>query len=34
MSEYINNREHRQKVLKDLIKQLHDGKTVDEEGTV
>jgi DUF438 domain-containing protein len=30
MSEYINNREHRQKVLKDLIKQLHDGKTVDE----
>lgn len=30
MSEYINNREYRQKVLKDLIKQLHDGKTVDE----
>lgn len=30
MSEYINNREHRQKVLKELIKELHDGKTVDE----
>jgi DUF438 domain-containing protein len=30
MSELINNREHRQKVLKDLIRQLHDGKTVEE----
>ena len=30
MSEYINNREHRQKVLKELIMELHDGKTVDE----
>jgi hypothetical protein len=25
MSEYINNREHRQKVLKDLITELHKG---------
>ena len=30
MSEYINNREYRQKVLKELIMELHDGKTVDE----
>ena len=30
MSEYINNREHRQKILKELIMELHDGKTVDE----
>ena len=30
MSELINNREHRQKVLKDLIRQLHDGKTVEQ----
>jgi hypothetical protein len=30
MSEFINNREHRQKVLKELIQQLHDGKSVDE----
>lgn len=30
MSEYINNREYRQKVLKQLIMELHDGKTVDE----
>ncbi|NLZ82232.1 MAG: DUF438 domain-containing protein [Clostridiales bacterium] len=30
MSEYINNREHRQKILKELILELHDGKTVDE----
>lgn len=30
MSELINNREERQKILKDLIGQLHDGKTVDE----
>jgi DUF438 domain-containing protein len=30
MSEYINNREYRQKVLKDLIMELHDGKTVDD----
>ncbi|MDF2541198.1 MAG: domain S-box protein [Herbinix sp.] len=30
MSEYINNREYRQKVLKDLITQLHEGKTVEE----
>ncbi len=30
MSEYINNREYRQKVLKELIMELHDGKTVDD----
>lgn len=30
MSEYINNREHRQEILKELILELHDGKTVDE----
>lgn len=30
MSEMINNREFRQKVLKELIMELHDGKTVEE----
>jgi uncharacterized protein len=30
MSEVINNREYRQKVLKELILQLHDGKPVEE----
>lgn len=30
MSEEINNREYRQKVLKELITQLHNGKTVEE----
>lgn len=30
MSEWINNREHRQKKLKEVIKELHEGKTVDE----
>jgi uncharacterized protein len=30
MSEYINNREYRQKVLKELIMELHNGKTVEE----
>lgn len=30
MSEFINNREHRQKVLRDIIHQLHEGKTVEE----
>lgn len=30
MSEYINNREYRQKVLKELIKELHNGKSVEE----
>lgn len=30
MSEMINNREYRQKVLKELIMELHHGKTVDE----
>lgn len=30
MSEMINNREYRQKVLKELIKELHNGKSVEE----
>lgn len=30
MSEVINNREYRQKVLKELISELHSGKSVDE----
>lgn len=30
MSEYINNREFRQKVLKELIMELHNGKSVEE----
>lgn len=30
MSEFINNREYRQKALKELIMELHDGKSVDE----
>lgn len=30
MSEYINNREYRQKILKELITELHNGKSVDE----
>ncbi|NLM13385.1 MAG: DUF438 domain-containing protein [Epulopiscium sp.] len=30
MSEVINNREYRQKVLKELIGELHQGKTVEE----
>lgn len=30
MSKEINNREYRQKVIQDLIAQLHEGKTVDE----
>ena len=30
MSELINNREHRQKVLKEIIKELHDGKAVED----
>lgn len=30
MSEIINNREHRQKILKDIIKDLHKGKPVEE----
>lgn len=30
MSEIINNREHRQKVLKELIMELHKGKSVEE----
>ncbi|GAB1477410.1 DUF438 domain-containing protein [Bacillota bacterium] len=30
MSELINNREYRQKVLRDLIMELHEGKSVEE----
>jgi DUF438 domain-containing protein len=30
MSELINNREHRQEKLKEVIRELHEGKTVDE----
>ncbi len=30
MSEYINNREYRQETIKQIIRQLHEGKTVDE----
>lgn len=30
MSELINNRAYRQKILKELISELHQGKTVDE----
>jgi uncharacterized protein len=30
MSEFINNREYRQKVLKELIGELHNGKSVEE----
>lgn len=30
MSEYINNREYRQKALKELILELHDGKPFEE----
>ncbi len=30
MSELINNREERQRVLKELIQELHDGKTVED----
>lgn len=30
MSEIINNRQYRQKVLKELIMELHDGKAVEE----
>lgn len=30
MSEFINNREYRQKVLKEIIMELHHGKSVDE----
>src|SRR6056297_61161 len=30
MSENINNREHRKKVIKDIIKQLHEGKELEE----
>ena len=30
MGESINNREHRKEVIKDIISQLHDGKTVED----
>lgn len=30
MSEYINNREMRQNTIKDIIRQLHEGKSVEE----
>lgn len=30
MTEMLNNREYRQKVLKELISELHNGKTVEE----
>lgn len=30
MSENINNREYRKNVIKEIIKELHDGKTVDD----
>jgi DUF438 domain-containing protein len=30
MSELINNREHRQEILKEVIKELHGGKSVEE----
>lgn len=30
MSELITNREHRQELLKEVIRELHEGKTVDE----
>lgn len=30
MSEYINNREERQKVIKNILKQLHEGKSVED----
>ena len=30
MSELINNREHRQKILKEVIRELHAGKSVEE----
>ena len=33
MSEQINNRQYRQNVIKELIRELHEGKTVDEVNT-
>ncbi|HHZ00787.1 MAG TPA: DUF438 domain-containing protein, partial [Tissierellia bacterium] len=30
MSENINNREYRKKIIKEVIKELHEGKSVDE----
>lgn len=30
MSEFINNREHRQKALKEIILELHNGKTLED----
>ncbi|WP_235603367.1 hypothetical protein [Thermoanaerobacter uzonensis] len=31
MSELINNREYRRELLKEVIKELHSGKSVAEE---
>lgn len=33
MSELINNREHRQEILKEVIRELHGGKSVEEVKT-
>lgn len=30
MSELINNREYRQKILKEVIREIHAGKTVEK----
>ncbi len=30
MSEYINNREMRQNAIKEIIKKLHEGKSVED----
>ena len=30
MSEMINNREYRKKVIKDILKQLHEGKSAEQ----
>ena len=30
MSEWLNNKEFRQEKLKEVIKELHEGKTVEE----
>ena len=30
MSEFINNKEQRQKTIREIIRQLHDGKTVEQ----
>jgi DUF438 domain-containing protein len=30
MSEHINNREYRKEMIKKMITQLHEGKTIDQ----